>query len=186
MIHTGFDSYDISGDKVKIFLDPGAIIGDYLAACANTDVSGHTADAFCSFCVVIRRKGGQHPEILFSNKLHCRRPSLVRFDERMDIVRTENITPSIKKHLGISCSSNEEAWYLIAVNLAKKLAAQKSQVRKNDQGVPVVDPTFDSHLSAAACPDHLFNGLIENLLTVCFTFLSTDLAVKTIGVTAHM
>ncbi len=180
----GIETYDIYGDRVQVFLDPSAIIGDYLAAAANTDVAGHTADAFCSFCVIIRRKGGAHPEILFTNKLHSRRPSLTRFDERMDIVRTENITPAIKRHIGISCSTNEEAWQLIAVKLARRMKEIESEVRKNDKGDKILDVTFDSHLSAAACPDHLFNGLIENVLTVCFTVLSDDEKRRTIDTTA--
>ena len=71
----GIESYDTFGNKVRIFLDPIAIIGDYPAISSATDVSGHTADAFCSFCVNIKRKGGALPDILYSFNLHSRRLS---------------------------------------------------------------------------------------------------------------
>ncbi len=173
-VTSGFDSFDPYGKKVKVFLDPVAIIGDYPAVSSSTDVAGHTADAFCSFCAVRKRKGGQHPQILFTNKLHSRRASLTRFDERMKIIRSERPPPAVKKHLGISCDDEDEASQLIAVRLSNELSKRIREVKRNNEGHNIVDVTFDSHLSAAAVPDHLFKGLISNVLTVCFGFLPND------------
>ena len=66
----GLDGFDPYGRLVMIFLDAVAIIGDYPAVTAGTDLSGHTSDTFCSFCVIKKRKGGLSSEVLYSSELH--------------------------------------------------------------------------------------------------------------------
>ena len=48
------------------------------------------------------------------------------------------------------------------------------KVLRHDKGQKVVYFMYDSHMSAAVCPDHLFKGLITDVLTVCFKFLPND------------
>ena len=60
---------------------------------------------------------------------------------------------------------------LIAVKIADSLLSQDNCKYKNHVGIYVNDCSFYSHLSGAACPDHLFKGLITNIFTVCFDFL---------------
>ncbi len=104
----GIETIDAYGNKVVVFLDAAAKIGDFPAVSEGTDVSGHSSDSHCSFCSVARRKGGTLPEIVFSTALHSRRLSLTRFDERMKNIRADNPSKIIRKHLGTSCGSEEE------------------------------------------------------------------------------
>ena len=92
----------------------------------------------------------------------------------MKIVRSEQSNATIRKHLGTSCSTEEDASSLIAVKIADSLRSQDNWKYKNNIGNYVNDCSFDSHLSGAACPDHLFKGLITNVLTVCFDLLSDN------------
>ena len=115
---TGFSGINPDGVRVTIFLDAVAIIGDYPAVTSGTDLSGHNADSFCSYCAMRKRKGSKSTELLYSAISHSRRLSLVRFDERMKILRAEHVNDALKKHLGTTCSNEEEASSRIAVKLA--------------------------------------------------------------------
>ena len=170
----GIHTIDAYGNKVVVFLDAAAKIGDFPAITEATDVSGHSSDSHCSFCSVAKRKGGTLPEIAFSTALHSRRLSLTRFDERMKTIRADNPSKTIRKHLGTSCGSEEEANQCFSVRLADALSKSNFETRKTQDGQPVLTNYYDSTLSAAACPDHLFKGLITNVLTVCFDCLPDD------------
>ena len=91
----GFTSFDPSGQQVTIFLDAIAIIGDYPAVTSGADLSGHISDSFCSYCAIRKRKGTNSSEILYSSNFHCRRLSLTRCDERMEIIRSEQVNATI-------------------------------------------------------------------------------------------
>lgn len=170
----GFDSVDAKGKRTKIFLDAAAKVGDFPAVSESTDVSGHMSDAHCSFCSVRKRKGGSLPPILFTTALHSRRFSLTRFDERMRAIRAENPSHTIRQHLGTSCETEEDALKLFSVRMAAAFQQARHKTRKSNTGEFILNNYFDSYLSAAACPDHLFKGLIENVLTLCFDTLSSD------------
>lgn len=170
----GIEGFDPYGKKVKIFLDAIAIIGDYPAVTSGTDLSGHNSDSFCSFCTITKRKGGNHTQILYTSDLHSRRASLTRFDERMKAVRSEGTNPLIRKHLGTSCETEDQASSRIAIHLSNSLRSHQHKSITDINGHQINNCSFDSHLSGAACPDHLFKGLISNVLTVCFNRLPDD------------
>ena len=170
----GFDSVDAYGNRVKIFLDAAAKVGDFPAMSEGSDVSGHSSDAHCSLCSVKKRKGGINPPILYTATLHSRRLSLTRFDTRMKAIRAEKPSSSIRRHLGTSCASESEALELFSVRLAAAFNNAKHKTRKSASGELILNNYFDSNLSAAACPDHVFKGLITNVLTVCFDSLDSD------------
>ena len=131
----GIDGIDPNGSNVRIFLDAFALIGDYPAVTAGSDVSGHTSDSFCSFCGITRRKGGKSSQILYSSTLHSKRSSLMRFDERMRAIRSENPKPVIRKHLGTSCSNEKQASSLLSINLANALTKNRYNVSLTNTGM---------------------------------------------------
>ena len=98
----GFDSFDPYGYKVKTFLDPTSFLADYVEMTANSAVAGHMAIAYCTLCVIFRRRGGINLSILHSINLHSRRMSVCRTDDKMDQIFSSRVTPDLAKHLGLS------------------------------------------------------------------------------------
>ena len=164
----GIDSYDAHGRKVKIFLDNISELNDTPAQASGNDVMGHIADSFCAFCGARKRKGLQTPPISFSTSIHCRRPSLMRCDERMVEIRASPVHEDVRQHLGTKCSTESDAQQRIKRRIAIALQSNLSKKIFNDKGDCVLDFYYDSYQSAAVAPDHLFKGLITNALTVCF------------------
>jgi len=167
---TGIDPY---GRKVRIFLDPVGFFGDFPALTALSNVLGHTADACCTLCFFSRRKKTTDAEILYSVEIHSRRLGYMRFDDRMDALLRFQLDTTSKKALGVRYVDETDAMSVPGVSLSKKIREMCNDVPLY-QGRPVVDPTFDSAMSTAVAPDHMFTGLIKNLLTLCFSTLSFE------------
>ena len=71
----GVDGYDPYGRRVRIFLDPVTFFGDYPEAALCADVYGHTGNAFCTQCTVMRRDAANGSKILFTPINSSRRVS---------------------------------------------------------------------------------------------------------------
>jgi len=170
----GYTCIDAHGRKVRLFLDLIAAFGDFPALTSQGDLSGHSADAHCSFCGVVKRKGGTCAPICNTVTRHSRRPSLMRFDEAMSNIRDGEVPQSVRKHLGTSCSTEEEATNRFAISIANALRQIKANQEDSDTGIFSAGYTFDSYLSAHVAPDHMFKNLISNVLTVCFNYATDD------------
>lgn len=81
----------------------------------------------------------------------------------MEIIRSEGVNRTIKKHLGSSCFNEEEEYSLIAVRISKALRSVRKSVRKHISGYNVLEPYSDYHLSGTAVPDNFSRDLLEHL-----------------------
>lgn len=75
--------------------------------------------------------------------------------------------------MGYATIPMEEAENRPLVRLAEDLGRDEGRVHLNNGG-KVVPVLLESTLSAAAAPDHLISGLIENVLNVCFEQLGAN------------
>ena len=152
---TGIDVY-LNGDKCKIFTDLLCYIGDNPALAKETGCKGHSSDTPCHVCS-FRRKENETLEVVSSNGILSSSCANRRtFQRAMDIKMQENGLLDIDK-LGIG---NIEA---PLVQLTKKVRDVK-QVPKSTNGNEVVPRSFDVYRSSLISPDHVFLGLIGNLL----------------------
>jgi len=88
----GFTCIDAHGRQVRLFLDLVAAFGDFPALTSQGDLSGHIADAHCSFCGFVKRKGGTCAPICNTVTRHSRRrPSC-------DSMRECQIFEMVKSH----------------------------------------------------------------------------------------
>ena len=172
----GINTVDAYGNIVKLFLDIPGTLADTLAQTAGADLKGHTADAYCAYCSSRKRKGLPTPPITYTTTLHSRRQSLVRSDERMREIRACTVHEDVQKHIGTSCTTEEDSLERLSVKLASAFQSsnETEQVILDQHNQPVLDSFFDSYQSAAVVPDHLFKGLITNVLTVCFNAIPDD------------
>ena len=170
----GKDTIDAYGRKVKLFLDTPGLLADTPAQSAANDLRGHTANSYCGYCSTKKRKGLQTPPICFTSNDHCRRQSLVRSDERMQEIRATGVHPEVQKHIGTTCATEEESMERISAQLASSLQLNRDKSIVNKDGISTVDFFYDSYQSAAVVPDHMFKGLISNVLNVCFNAMPDD------------
>ena len=170
----GFNAIDKYGRNVRVFLDAIEILVVYLAVTAGADISGQTAESICSFCEIMKRKRVVSPPMCYKTTRHSRRSSLARFDEHMTNIRSSGVTPHLNRHLGTTCSTEQEVKEQFEVNLAISLRIHKDKVQLNSSGDKVVDCFFDLYQRCAAVLDHMFKGLLTNFLTVCFNTVPTN------------
>lgn len=169
---TGIPGLDPYGRPVQIFLDTVGYFGDYPAVTATTDVRGHNATAFCTFCTFREVHNAPGGSKMYSTDIHSRRLGVMRWDSRRDVVRSKIPTGTLERRLGFSTLTEDKANELPLVSLAKKL--RRSGRARTQAGRPVVPYGFDSVQSTAAAPDHLLSGLIDDVLWLCFTKLQTE------------
>ena len=170
----GIDTHDALGRRVKVFTDIPGILVDTPAQTAANDLRGHTADAPCAYCSTRKRKGLRSPPICYNSTNHCRRHSLMRSDERMTEIRSTPVHTLLQQHIGSTCTTADEASGRISCKLAHALRSKAYDQRHDMEGFPVVDPGFDSFQSVPVVPDHMFKGLITNVLTVCFNSIEDN------------
>ena len=155
------DSY---GNVVKVFIDVVSFFGDYPAVTAMTDVRGHTATAFCTFCTMRKMDVACGRNLLYSSKYHGRRLGFMRFDERTDAIRSANPPDDLVQALGLSRQPSAYAANAPLVRYSRRIRELK------EKGVrPPFSMSFDSFLNVAAAPDHLFTGMIESNALYGFT-----------------
>jgi len=169
----GISGTDPYGRNVRIFVDLVGCFGDFPALSSMMDVKGHTADACCTLCTFSKRKKSMEPEILYSVEIHSRRLGYMRFDDRMEQLRLFGHDEAMKKRIGVRCDNVTDANAVLGISLGKKLKDGSKSVPEY-HGRPVLDAMFDSSLSTAAAPDHMFTGLIKNVLCLCFEEVCTD------------
>ena len=163
---TGVDAVDPYGQRVRVYVDVVSFFADYPAVTEMTDVRGHMANAFCTFCTMHRRNDANGRNLLYSCLSHSRRLGYTRFDERASVIRATSPPESILKALGMSKEDTATA----SDAPLRRYSARVRALRR--QGVvPPYPLAFDAFLSVAAAPDHLFTGLISDALYVCFMSL---------------
>ena len=167
----GFPSTDPNGQPIRVFLDMCQAFGDYVKITAITNTGGHRALSFCTFCRILKNTINLGPMYAYSNLIHSRRMSFMRFDERTDILFTMNLSTQSKQKLGLKFTQKEEAKKQPMVHFSEKLYNTKHRVPLTENGQPVVSQYCDSFLSTAVAPDHLLSGLINVLLEACFRSL---------------
>ena len=160
---------DPYGNAVRVFIDVVSFFGDYPAVTAMTDVRGHTATAFCTFCTMRKREEACGRNLLYSSLSHCRRLGFMRFDERTEAVRAAHPSDDVLKALGFSTGTPA---YASNSPLTRYSRGVRELVAKGFR--PPFSMQFDSCLNIAAAPDHLFTGLIADALHVCIMSLADE------------
>ena len=92
----------------------------------------------------------------------------------MQHIRATGVHPEVRKHIGTTCASEEESLERISAQLANSLQLNMDRSILNKDGSKTVDFFYDSYQSAAVVPDHMFKGLISNVLEVCFNAMPDD------------
>ena len=185
---TGVDGIDPYGRRVRIFLDPVTFFGDYPAAALCADVVGHTGNAYCTHCTVLKRDSATGSRILCTPMNHSRRVGFMRTDARLKSIRESALKKDIYRVIGMKSRDVPSSQGLPLLQLSENLSRAAGPER-NELGEEVIPLIFESSLSCAAVPDHLFNGLIKNMLHVLFDALDNNAAraavEKRIGSTAR-
>jgi len=104
---------------------------------------------------------------------HCRRPGFMRTDARLNALRESALQASVYNKLGIKSSTTQKSLSLPLVVLSSRLRRATRQERTSE-GKELSPIMFESSLSCATVPDHLLNGLIKNVLYVCFKSLESN------------
>ena len=167
----GKDPY---GNEARIFVDPVSFYGDYPAVTSMTDVRGHTATAFCTFCTMRRRTQAAGRSLLHLSQAHSRRIGYMRFHKRTCAIRERNPPKDVMQALGLAKEDgrtllpSEETPLVHYANRVRELGAG------NMRSTPVMSIDFDPCLNVAAAPDHLFTGMIGDVLHVCLMSMDSD------------
>ena len=170
---TGVRGVDPYGRPVHIFLDPVSFFGDYPAAAECADTIGHTGNAFCTHCTVSKKNDSTGSRILPMTMNHSRRVGFSRSDERLNSIRQSPLQKELLTKIGMKSKDTKSGMKLPLVYLSSLCRAAKPE--RNEHGEDVVPMMFESSLSCAAVPDHMFNGLIKNVLNVAFEALPTNI-----------
>ena len=169
----GVDGYDPYGRRVRIFLDPVTFFGDYPAAALCADVYGHTGNAYCTHCTVVRRDAANGSSILCTPMNNSRRVGYMRTDARIRSIRESPLHPNVYKKIGMKSQDEESSVDLPLVRLSDMLR-RATRPETDSRGEEIAPLMFESSQSCAAVPDHLFNGLIKNMLKASFKKLGND------------
>ena len=183
----GVDGVDPYGRTVRIFLDPVTFLADYPAAAKCTDSYGHTGNAYCTHCTNIKRAAPGGSKILSTPMNHSRRVGFHRSDARLSAIRKTRLKSDVYRNLGIKSGDEQSSQDLPLVALANSIRSA-ARPEQNEFGEDVSPLIFQSSLSCAAAPDHLFYGLTKNMLSVLFDAVSPDRRAaleKRIGSTAR-
>ena len=166
----GVLAIDPYGNGVRVFIDFVSFFADYPAVSAMCDVRGHTATSFCTFCSMQKRYEACGRNLLYSANMHSRRLGFMRFDERTIAVRSGDPPPDLCQALGFSKQDSAIA----ADAPLMRYSIRVRELTSNGHATAPHPLVFDSFLNVAAAPDHLFTGIIADVLNVCMMSLSTD------------
>ena len=167
----GKDPY---GNDARIFVDSVSFYGDYPAVTSMTDVRGHTATAFCTFCTMRRRTQVEGRSLLHLSQAHSRRLGYMRFHKRTCAIRERKPPKDVMQALGLAKEDgrtllpSEETPLVHYANRVRELGTN------NIRSAPVMSIDFDPCLNVAAAPDHLFTGMIGDVLLVCLMSMDSD------------
>ena len=169
----GVDGTDPYGRPVRIFIDPVTFFGDYPAAALCADVLGHTGNAYCTHCTVARREAPSGASILSTPMNNSRRIGFMRTDARVRAIRGSSLQPELRRKIGLKTCDRDASEELPLVKLSTLLSRCTAEETDSD-GHPIMPLMFDSSQSCAAVPDHMFNGLIKNMLLASFNSVPDD------------
>ncbi len=159
----GVDVY-VEGEKCRLFLDMICYIGDSPALACVTGCKGDSSDTPCHVCG-FRRDKRKKVQIVSSNGATSSQSAERRSVRRvLDIRASANGAEDIDK-IGIR---NVDAAIL---KLSKKLKEARG-IPKTSNGFEVVPKSFDAYISSLISPDHVFLGLIGNILEVLLRLMT--------------
>lgn len=176
----GFIDYDANGEKVTIFLDLVACIGDTPAINEVLDVRGHSAVACYHLCR-FRRLGlqvdlilGQDHDRLFKPRymgtdIHGGKAFASRSFLSHSALQDYTLDEGTKKRLGIQIGQD-----LPFNQYQKEFAAISNKIPFTDEGIPVVPSSFHCYRGLLIGPDHLLFGLAKNCLTAVLKLLPDE------------
>ena len=169
----GIDGLDPYGRRVRIFLDMVTFFADYLEAAYYTDVLGHNANAYCTHCSVRRGDRRVGSKYLTNTMNNSRRLGFMRSDARLFAIRQSPFAKTIYRALGIASTDNEcaEKVPVVKFSMSLDVATRPERTCTQEEITPLF---FESSLSCATAPDHMFTGLMKNTLTAAFNAVGTD------------
>ena len=166
---TGVDGMTPCGHRVKIFIDVVQYVADYPASSGTADVVGHQCNAPCTVCTIRRDTTGNKSSLGYSVKQHAMNSSSLRHAERQMALHDAKVGDDVCLRMGISSDLDEQQYPL--VELHKALLNVRPGIPLTKAGRKVVSGLFDPYRSNAIAPDHLFNGLSKDILSVAFSCL---------------
>ena len=169
----GVDGTDPYGRPVRIFLDPVSFFGDYPAAALCADVLGHTGNAYCTHCTVSKRNSPSGASILCTPMNNSRRIGYMRTDARIRAIRESHMPQDLCRKIGLKTCDTEASMELPLVKLSSMLRRATAE-ETDSEGRSITPLMFDSSQSCATAPDHMFTGLIKNMLHASFIALADD------------
>ena len=167
----GMDPY---GNMARIFIDPVSFYGDYPAVTCMTDVRGHNATAFCTFCMMRRRTRAEGNSLLHLKQAHSRRLGYMRFDTRTYAIRSSNPPVDLMQSLGFANDIGREVYPAEETPLVHYSRRVRELDKASIRSTLVMSLEFDPCLNVAAAPDHLFTGMITEVFKACFMGMDSD------------
>lgn len=151
-----------NGERCKMFLDPVCYVGDSPALAHATGCKGHSSDTPCHVCTFKRDKGGK-VEIAISSAVTSSTCSRKRTFKKVDDI-SRSCTSVEGRQIGMSNSRGP------LMDMARAIR-RIGKIHKTSKGREVVSNCFDPFLSSVISPDHVFLGLIGNLLEALLKLL---------------
>ena len=148
---------EYQGEKAIIFLDCLCYNGDCPALASALGTKGHRGDCPCHVCSFRRRKKGKL-SIVTSNGVSSVTCSAKRTHRKVrDIQRQQEGNADALELIGVG---KPDAPLLVMSDEIKKL----ENIPKTSEGKKVVPNCFDGYRFSLVSPDHVFLGLISNIL----------------------
>ena len=170
----GFECVDAFGERVKVFLDVMGFTGDYPAASAVVDHSGHNSTAPCTHCGFNFNKSAGMTVYAYTTSVTSRHTSYRRTQERTESLRALRISSRSLKILGMKSLASDELLESNACPLFK-LASRYNLALESHSDIPPFSATKrDGYMMNLIAPDHLITGLFKGLLTITFIQLDND------------
>lgn len=176
----GISDYDANGNKVTIFLDIVACIGDTPAINEMLDVRGHTAIACCHLCRFRRNNLqvdlvlGKEEEKLFkprymNTEVHGGKSFASRSLTAHTSLQAHELDQGTKKRLGIQLVSS-----LPFSNYQREFKSIAQNIPLTSEGVSVIPSSFHCYRGLLIGPDHLLYGLAKNCLSAVLKLLPDE------------
>ena len=165
---TGVEVLMDSGEKMVMFIEVVAFIGDYPGMSHCLDVVGQMGNSPCTHCTFKRadlRYEEESSRYCYTSAINSADPAFRRTKQGMRAIRTaEKYSRDDLPHAGLRDLSQESLNALPLHVLSDKLEAARSLDLKTREGVPVTHASFDPYQSCAVAPSHVLYGLAQNIL----------------------
>ena len=165
-----------SGERIRIFVDVVGFVGDYPAAAATLDVSGHVSRAPCTLCTFRRLHASETDGARygFTTKVHSGNTSFLRHAERHSSLRESGIPDGDANTLGMVTNERANQRTCPLMLFSNELYKERKFIPLNSSGLPVVSGLFDPYRCNFVAPDHLLTGISQDALNTVFKSLPSD------------